>query len=347
MPVPPAKYGGTERIIYYLIKGLNELGHEPILVGPGDSEADCPIVPTVEKAIYFPLKKADKRAYKKVEQSALRKTTTAISSVLGEVDILHSHGADLLKFKNYPNLTTLHGKIIFEHIPYYLKRHSLNFAGISHNQTRVLKAFNYTGVVYNGLDPDEFTFKKRPQNYLCWIGRFDREKNPHLAIKLAVSLGIKIKVAGKIDYLGDGYFQEEVEPLLKNPLVEYLGEIDLAQKNELLRNAKVNLHPTGFREPFGLTVLEAAYCGTPTLAINRGAMSELVRHSKTGMLVEDFEEGYEYIKICYAMNRQYISRRARRRFNYLRMAKGYINLYEKIIDKKPARKGFKKVFRSG
>ena len=130
-------------------------------------------------------------------------------------------------------------------------------------------------------------------------------------------------------------------------MVEYLGEIDLPQKNELFRNARVNLHPTGFREPFGLTVLEAAYCGTPTLAINRGSMKELIRDGKTGMLVEDFEEGYEYINRCFQMDREYISKRARRKFNYIKMAKGYVKLCQKVLDEPSYRPRFMKgIFKS-
>src|SRR6185312_17322355 len=110
-------------------------------------------------------------------------------------------------------------------------------------------------------------------------------------IELALSLGIKIKLAGKIDIKSEGYFENEVEPYLKHPNVEYVGELGFDDKVKLISNAKCNLHPTNFREPFGLTVLESAYCGTPTLAVARGSMPELIEPGRTGMLVEDFAEG--------------------------------------------------------
>lgn len=331
VPVPPRKYGGTERVISYLIRGLKELGHEPVLIGPADSEVDCPIVPTVEKALWFPRRKEELKVYKRQVAAALKNTNQVIKSVARDVDIIHSHGVDLLPFKKYPNVTTLHGPIIFDEIPYYLRRLSLNYIFISENQTKVLKGLNTVGVAYNGLDPEEFPFIKRPNNYVAFIGRFDREKNPHLAIKLALALGIKIKLAGKIDFLGDGYFEDEVEPYLKHPLVEYLGEIGFEEKIDLLAHAKCNFHPTGFREPFGLTVLEAAYCGTPTLAIARGSMPELIQHDKTGVLVEDFEEGFEAFDKAVSLDRGYISEHTRRTFNYLNMTRSYLGLYEKVI----------------
>ena len=331
VPVPPPKYGGTERIIGHLIEGLIELGHEPILIGPGDSKVACPVLPSVEKALWFPRRKSERAAYDKEVRAALRSTYHLVKSVQNKVDVVHSHGVDMLPFKRFPNVTTLHGPVIFDEIPYYLRRLNVNYICISNNQTKVLPSLNTIGVVYNGLKPEEFPFVEKPKNYVTFIGRFDREKNPHLAIKLAIALGIKIKLAGKIDYLGDGYFEEEVEPYIKHPLVEYLGEIGMEEKIELLKHAKCNFHPTGFREPFGLTVLEAAYCGTPTLAISRGSMPELIKDGQTGVLVEDFEEGIEAFDRAAKLDRQYISEHARETFNYVNMTKGYIGLYEKVI----------------
>lgn len=332
VPVPPLKYGGTERVIGHLIEGLKELGHEPILIGPADSTVDCTIIPTVEEALWFPRRKQDVASYQKRLKAALKKTEKVVDSIKGDVDIIHSHGVDMLPFRQFPNVTTLHGPVTFELIPYYLRRLSLPYICISENQTKVLPTLNVAGVVYNGLDPEEFSFVKKPERYVAFIGRFDREKNPHLAIQLAISLGIKIKLAGKIDHLGDGYFEEEIEPHLDNPLVEYLGELGFDEKIELLSHALCNFHPTGFREPFGLTVLEAAYCGTPTLAISRGSMPELIIDGKTGVLVEDFEEGYMAFERAKKLNRREVADHARSTFNYTNMAAGYIGVYEKVID---------------
>lgn len=333
VPVPPLKYGGTERVIGHLIDGLKELGHEPILIGPADSTVDCKIIPTVEQALWFPRRKQDVAAYQKTLKSALRKTEQVVDSIKNDVDIIHSHGVDMLPFRQYPNVTTLHGPVSFDLIPYYLRRLALPYICISDNQTKVLPTLNVAGVVYNGLNPEEFPFVKKPEQYVTFIGRFDREKNPHLAIKLAISLGIKIKLAGKIDYLGDGYFEEEIEPYLNNPLVEHLGELGFDEKIELLSHALCNFHPTGFREPFGLTVLEAAYCGTPTLAISRGSMPELIIDGKTGVLVEDFEEGYMAFERAKKLKRREVADHARTTFNYHNMAAGYVALYEEVIDR--------------
>jgi glycosyltransferase involved in cell wall biosynthesis len=334
--VPPKKYGGSEQVIYYLIKGLIEAGHEPILFGPGDSEVPCELVPTVPKAIPFPERKADTLKFQKKITAVAQTMQALLHKNMGNFDIIHSHasvstGFDLRKFSHVPNLTTIHNTIKFSDIPYYETRKQLNYATISRNQQEAFPTLSYAGVVYNGEDPSEFPIVESPEDYLCFLGRFDRDKNPHLAIQLAIAVGMRIKIAGKVDFSGDGYFQDKVEPYLGHPLVEYLGELDFAQKVDLLAHASCNLHPIGFREGFGLTVMEAAYCGTPTLAINRGSMPELIEDGRTGILVEDFIEGCHALQGNFEMDRIYIAKRARTLFNYKIMAKQYIRVYEDLL----------------
>ncbi len=335
--VPPSQYGGTETVIFNLINGLIEQGHEPILLGVGSPDLGCEVIPIVDKPIGFP--KSDKQLlnYKIRLAIANKKIEYELKKILHRIDIIHSHGYDLSKFRKFPNITTLHNRVNLDDLPYYLKRKDMPYVSISNNQREISSLLNYTATIYNGEDPKKFKFVKKPDNYVCFLGRFDRDKNPDLAIKLAISQGIKIKVAGKIDYSGTRYFKEEVEPLLSNPLVEYLGELGFDDKVKLISHAKCNLHPTGFREPFGLTVLEAAYCGTPTLAVARGSMPELIEEGRTGMLVEDYVEGFEKLKDCFNLDRSYIAKRAADMFNYKDMANKYVTAYEKVIEKQSNR----------
>jgi glycosyltransferase involved in cell wall biosynthesis len=331
--IPPRGYGGTEWVIYYLIKGLKEAGHEPILFASKDSTIDCEIVPIINKATFFPKRTRDLPLFNRRMRQINKRTTKKLKNILPDIDIIHAHPTDfdLKDFTNFPNITTLHGPITFDNMEYYLERKKLNYVSISENQQKAYPDLNYIDVVYNGEDPAEFPIVKHPENYLCFLGRFDDEKAPHLAIELAINLGMKIKLAGKTDFQGYRYFRSKVQPYFDHPLVEYLGELDFKDKVKLISRAKCNLHPTHFREPFGLSVMEAAYCGTPTLAIARGSMPELIEQGKTGMVVEDFIEGFHEIQKCFAMDREYIARRARNKFNYKNMTKGYIRAYRKAI----------------
>jgi len=330
-PVPPSHYGGTERVIAHLVRGLVEAGHEPVLLAPGDSVVECELVPICERAIGFPTRRRDVAAQDALRKEIELRTSEELRRLSARVDLVHSHGFDLIGFQDFPNLTTLHGAIGLNQLGYYLKRKDLYYVSISRNQQGACPDLQFVGVVYNGEDPQPFPIVETPGDYVCFLGRLDHEKNPHLAVQLAINLGIPIKLAGKIDFQGERYFEEEIRPHLDHPLVEFLGELSFHEKTDLLANARCNLHPTGFREPFGLTVLEAAFCGTPTLAIARGSMPELIEVGRTGMLVEDFVEGYHQIEQCFKMDRAYIAHRSRLLFNYRTMTKQYVRAYEDVV----------------
>lgn len=331
LPIPPNQYGGTEQVVYYLIKGLQELGHEPILLASGDSTVDCELIPITPQAIRFASTKKDLAAHNRRIERIHQNTRRLLYKLLPRIDIIHSHFFDLKGFRHFPNLTTIHNRIDPKDRAFYEARKSLHYAAISKSQQASAPYINYAGVVYNGENPDEFPYVPEASDYVCFLGRFDRDKNPHLAIELALQAGIKIKLGGKIDYLGEDYFETEVAKYFNHPLVEYLGELDFAQKVELLSHAKANLHPVGFDEPFGLTILEAAYTGTPTLAINKGSMSEVIEDGATGILVHRFDEAVDDLKRVFKLDRRYVAARARAAFNYQEMTKDYVRAYRYVL----------------
>lgn len=331
VPVPPPQYGGSEQVIYYLIRGLQELGHTPILLAPGDSTVDCEILPIVDTAIGYPRKAVGMAAHARREADARRRTLAILQQILPRVDIVHSHGFDVTPLGNFPTVTTLHNMFEFSQLAYFRSHTTLPYVAISENQRRAFPGLHYVGTVYHGEDPDLFPLVKDPEPYLCFLGRFDWDKRPHIAIELALALNMKIKLSGKIDYKGERYVKEKLAPYLDNPLVECYGELNFEEKVRFVGNAVCNLHPANFREPFGLVVLEAAYCGTPTLATARGAVPEIIEPGRTGMLVEDFVEGIAAIEQCFTMDRWYIAMRTRERFNYLKMTQDYLAIYESII----------------
>ncbi|MBI3624168.1 glycosyltransferase, partial [Candidatus Saccharibacteria bacterium] len=210
LPVPPVKYGGTEQVIRHLIKGLLESGHKPILLAPADSKVDCELVPITKKAIDFAKTPADRQNHQALVERVVAHTSTVLEKLLPRIDIIHSHGFDTKDFSCFPNLTTLHNTIGFKDLPYYLDRAQSFYVSISEDQQKACPDLHYISTVYNGEDPTRFPIVSKPQDYLSFLGRVDRDKNPHLAIELAISLGMKIKLAGKIDHDGLDYFNQEV-----------------------------------------------------------------------------------------------------------------------------------------
>src|SRR5665213_294188 len=119
--IPPKGYGGTELVIHYLIKGLKEAGHEPVLFASKDSTEDCEIVPIINKASFFPKRTSDMLIFKQRMRTIDKRTIEKIRKILPDIDVIHSHGVDLKDFADFPNVTTLHGPITFDNMQYYLE----------------------------------------------------------------------------------------------------------------------------------------------------------------------------------------------------------------------------------
>jgi glycosyltransferase involved in cell wall biosynthesis len=338
-PIPPEKYGGTERVIQHLLKGLKQTDVEVVLFAAGDSQVDCELIPIVEKSRRFvDSKKLWETEQKHWVETVRKHTLELIAQNEQRLDIIHTHWDGLRYSGKLPELITLHGPVTFDNMPTYLQLAAadedtyFNSISFMQGETYSFLGEKLVANIYNGLDPEDFPTVLEPEDYVCWIGRFDRDKMPHLAIKAAIALNIKIKVAGKIDFYGEDYFESECKPLLDHPLVEYLGEVGFADKVDIMSKAKVNLHPITFSEPFGLTVLEAGYCGTPTIAVNRGSMSEVIEQSKSGIVVDDFVEAYDQFQLACNLNREVVAQSFRNRFNYYRMGNEYAEAYRKILE---------------
>ncbi|NOQ68415.1 glycosyltransferase [Patescibacteria group bacterium] len=191
---------------------------------------------------------------------------------------------------------------------------------------------NYVATVYNGLDIKRFEFKKKHKNYLAFLGRFSFEKGVDTAVKVAAKSGEKIKIAGNI--WGNGFYNEKVEPHLKKGEIENVGLLGKDKLSDFLGGAKALLFPIRWEEPFGLVMIEAMACGVPVIAFNRGSVSEVVKHGKTGFIVENEEEMIEAIKNIDKIDREECRKHVEENFTVEKMVDGYENAYRKILNKK-------------
>ena len=141
-----------------------------------------------------------------------------------------------------------------------------------------------------------------------------------------------LKIAAKVDRADEDYFAETIRPLLSTPGVEFIGEIGDAQKSEFLSGAIALLLPIDWPEPFGLVMIEAMACGVPVVAFNRGSVSEIVEDGVTGFVVEDETSAAGAVRDVASLSRDVIRRRFEERFTARRMAEDYIHLYRKLID---------------
>jgi len=327
--VPPKLYGGTERIVSFITEELVRLGHDVTLFASGDSEtaarleAICP------------------RALRLITSSFIREAPLTLQlerafGAVDEFDLIHSH-LDFLGFPvarrcHTPVITTLHGRLDLPELePVYREFAEMPLVSISDAQRLPLPWANWQATVHHGLPRDLYSFHPQPGQYLAFLGRIAPEKCPDRAIAIATRAGIPLRIAAKVDPADRDYFKERIEPLMDHPLVEFLGEITDAEKNDFLGGACALLAPFDWPEPFGLVFIEALACGTPVLAYRRGSVPELIENGVTGYVCEQMDEFITAVKQLSIIDRRRCRHAFEARFTVERMVQDYLDVYEQIV----------------
>ena len=163
------------------------------------------------------------------------------------------------------------------------------------------------------------------------MGRISPEKRVDRAIEIAKQAGTPLKVAAKVDPVDKDYFECAVEPLLRDSAVEYVGEISDEEKDQFLGNAYALLFPIHWPEPFGLVMIEAMACGTPVIAYDGGAVSEVIEEGRTGFIVKGLEDATEAVRRVPELSRAYCREVFEKRFTAARMASNYLQVYEHVM----------------
>jgi glycosyltransferase involved in cell wall biosynthesis len=326
--VPPKLYGGTERVVANLVDELVRQGHRVTLFASGDSRTSARLVPACPQALRLA------RC-----QDAVAPHMLELEQVLqrcDEFDVVHFHVAPL----HFPiarrccpaNLTTLHGRLDLPELqPVFDAFSDLPCVSISDAQRAPLPQANWIGTVPHGLPPNLLRFEPRPGSYLAFLGRVSPEKRLDRAIAIARASRWPLRVAAKVDPADAAYFKREIEPLLADPLVDFVGEIGEAEKGAFLGNAAALLFPIDWPEPFGLVMIEALACGTPVIAFRGGSVPEVVEDGLSGFVVGSVEEAAGAVARLGRLDRRACRQQFEARFTVSRMAAHYVELYADVI----------------
>lgn len=327
--VPPKCYGGTERVVSWLIEELVAQGHEVTLFASGDSSTSAELVSVTEKSL---------RANDKCKDS-LAHHILLVNRVIErshEFDVIHSH-VDYLLFpflrsRGAVSLHTLHGRLDMpDLVPVYEEFAEMSMVSISNDQRTPLPMANWAGTVYHGLPESLYSFTPKPSDYLLFLGRICPDKRPDLAIAIAEKCRQKLVIAAKVDPVDQKYFAQEIEPLLKSPYVDFIGEVTESEKNELIGRARALLFPIDWPEPFGLVLIESLACGTPVIAYKHGSVGEIIKHGQTGFHCSTKEEAVEAVHRLDEIDRGKCRREFEERFTASRMAFDYVKLYARLL----------------
>ena len=330
IPVPPQLYGGIERIIDMLVQGLVERGHEVTLFAHPDSLVPARLVPY---SGLHPQKSWDTLC-----------NTWSITRELarGHYDLVHSFGRlayilpilpwripKLMSYQREPTLSGIRRAVQLS------AKGTLTFTGCSDYIAAKIRPYALAYSIHNGVPMSVYQYQPVVafDAPLVFLGRVEHIKGAHLAIDIARQTGKKLIIAGNVpvDAISQQYFQNQVQPYLDDEQIHYIGPVNDAQKNQLLGSAAAFLMPILWDEPFGIVMAEAMACGTPVIALGRGAVPEVIAHETSGFICNDLGEMKDAINKINTIDRAVVRRWAEDHFSNEVIVQQYIELYKKVL----------------
>lgn len=292
-PLPAKGYGGPERVIVALVRGLAALGHRVTLLAPPGTRV--PEARVIE-----------------VSPRQFAAAASLATHLPRDADILHAHfplprGPDPLPF-----VQTVHRNVK----PGAPPLPNAIFLSRDHARRHGSAVF-----VYNGLDPAEYVFRhfpKRVEQYDLFLGKLHSAKGYHWAVEAAKHTGHRLIVAGgwRPSFTGS---------------IKYVGEVDGGTKAALLARARCLWNPAQWDEPFGLTTIEALLSGTPVLGTRRGALPEVITN-EVGALCDTMEEMIDAAAQIHTRDPAACRAHAERHFTHVVMAAAYLLLYRRVLE---------------
>ena len=330
--VPPKLYGGTERVVASLARGLIEQDVEVTLFASGDSITDARLIPVVPQGL-----RLKRPTFQDAGPYQLR-MLTQIAAQADEFDIIHNHNDywmfPLSTLSRTPLLSTLHGRLDLPDLHYtYQSFPHQSWIAISDSQRSQAPHAPWLQTIHHGIPVEDYEFHAQSGDYLAFLGRFSPEKGPEEAIAIAHRSGIPLKIAAKLE---EGwmrqYFDSRIAPQIDGRFIEYVGEISENEKSEFLGNARALVFPIDWPEPFGLVMIEAMACGTPVLARPCGSVREIIRNGETGFIRADIESLAQLaMNEIDTLSRQKCRQHIEQNFSLRRMTEDYLHVYRSLL----------------
>ena len=329
--VPPPTHGGTEMIVHALCEGLSARGHDVRLYASGDSRVTGTLHSVVDRATLD-----DPSVTRYMDKELETRSVFELYRRADDYAVIHCHWPTLAPYfaggSATPTIITYHYVDRAEHDYYRRNVPGLFPVCVSHRQAELLGEPDLP-VVYNGLDMAATPFVAEPDDYLAIVGRMIPTKGIAEAIRIAKAAGERLHIVGDVtSYVPwtQAYFDEQVAPHVDGDQITYTSKMPNAKVLALVSHAKGFLFPLQGEEPFGLTVLEAMACGTPVIAMPRGAMPELIDDGTSGYLVDDEQAAIDAIAKLGALDRATVRGHVEARFTHQRMVTAYESLYAQV-----------------
>jgi glycosyltransferase involved in cell wall biosynthesis len=329
IPVPPQLYGGHERLVYLFAEEYERLGHEVTLLAGPDSHCSGTTVTFGENDL-------GRSAGAKYKEIAF--VWRYLFKNLNNFDVVHNFGrliyllpilnSKVKKIMTYGRPVSPRGIKIINSLP----NKNLIFTACSNYCVNTGNVAGKWKTVYNTIDFSSYQLNKTIDKDapLMFLGRLDKIKGVHTAIKVAKATDHNLIIAGNISTTPDNYqyYKSEIEPLIDYKQIKYVGPLNDEEKNTYLQKAKALLFPIEWDEPFGMVMIEAMACGTPVIAFNRGSVPEIIKDGVNGYRVDNTDKMISAISKIDQINRADCYKEAYDNYNVNLIAKNYLNLFE-------------------
>ena len=324
--LPPDGYGGIESIVYSLVQGLVERGHDVTLISSGRDGTDA----------------RSERTYKEPPSERLGQALpeivhAAVASRKLEdlhLDVVHDHslaGPLTSSDRQAPTVVTTYGPVEGElRVLYGSFGKATSLVAISRAQRELAPELPWVATVHNAIPVGEYPMRTEKEEFCLFLGRVNPAKAPDLAIKVARQAGRPIVLAAKCSEPEEReYFDQRVRPLLGSD-AEWFGQAANDQNRDLLARAHCLVFPIQWNEPFGIVMVEAMACGTPVVALRRGSVPEVVVDGVTGFVRDGLDELAEAVNRTAELDPEACRRHVAERFDVPVMVSGYEAVYRRL-----------------
>lgn len=355
-------YGGTEAVVNNLIKTLNRFGVGQLTIfgHPANKELEQTIKsarvitpkgfdPNLD---YYNILQTDKERANKLEQRYVGQAYEQIMEEKDSITIVHDHTNigrrhGLAAADRISVVRTEHGPLTWPNTSHeeeatlreFIGQEKMGFFAISKNQRSQMPELNWVNVNYNGVEPSEFEFRKDKDEYVIYLGRIAEAKGVHNAIEITRRAGIQLVIAGKAEGTPESqrYFNERIKPKIDGKNVIHLKEgVNPEERKDWLSRATALMMPIEWEEPFGMNMAESLMSGTPIVAFNRGSVSEIVDHGKTGYIAQNIPDAVKGLHEIIEGNFDPAEcrRQAEKKFSSIAMTAGYTRNYMNVVSKR-------------